>query len=48
MGAQDVKNKMKTLSEGQFTDRVLSQMATTFTTLVKLADFCGTVSVDSS
>lgn len=39
MTATDVKGKMKTLSEGQFTDRVLTQMAMTFTTLVKLADF---------
>ena len=30
---------MKTLSEGAFTDRVLTQMAGTFTTLVKEADF---------
>ncbi|WP_336640083.1 DUF5343 domain-containing protein [Microbacterium sp. USHLN272] len=41
MNATDVKNKMKTLSEGQFTDRVLTQMAGTFTTLVKHADFNG-------
>jgi DNA-binding transcriptional MerR regulator len=39
MTLQDVKNKMKTLSEGQYSDRVLTQMATTFTTLAKLADF---------
>lgn len=39
LSAQDVKNKMKTLSEGAFTDRVLTQMAGTFTTLVKEADF---------
>jgi hypothetical protein len=39
MSQSDVKNKMKTLSEGQFTDRVLQQMAGTFTTLVKFADF---------
>jgi hypothetical protein len=39
MTQADVKNKMKTLSEGQFTDRVLTQMAMTFTTLVKLGDF---------
>jgi hypothetical protein len=41
MSTSDVKNKMKTLSEGQFTDRVLTQMAGTFTTLVKEADFSG-------
>lgn len=39
MSASDVKNKMKTLSEGQFTDRVLTQMAGTFGALVKEADF---------
>lgn len=39
MSQTDVKNKMKTLSEGSYTDRVLTQMALTFTTLVKLADF---------
>jgi hypothetical protein len=41
MNATEVKNKMKTLSEGQFTDRVLTQMSGTFTTLVKNADFAG-------
>jgi hypothetical protein len=39
MTTQDVKNKMKTLSEGQFTDRVLTQMAGTFKSLCKNADF---------
>jgi hypothetical protein len=39
MSATDVRNKMKTLSEGAFTERVLAQMAGTFTTLVKEADF---------
>lgn len=39
MTAQDVRNKMRTLSEGAFTDRVLTQMAGTFTTLAKGADF---------
>ncbi len=39
MNQTDVKNKMKTLSEGAYTDRVLTQMAGTFTTLVKSADF---------
>jgi hypothetical protein len=42
MSAPDVKNKMKTLSEGAFTDRVLTQMSGTFTTLVKSADFTTT------
>ncbi|MGB3764622.1 MAG: DUF5343 domain-containing protein [Ornithinimicrobium sp.] len=41
MKNQEVKNKMKTLSEGAFTDRVLTQMAGTFTALVKDADFAG-------
>jgi hypothetical protein len=39
MTAVEIKNKMKTISEGQFSDRVLSLMASTFTTLVKSADF---------
>ncbi|MDO8308917.1 MAG: DUF5343 domain-containing protein [Actinomycetota bacterium] len=39
MTQAEVKNKMKTLSEGAFTDRVLTQMAGTFTALVKAADF---------
>jgi hypothetical protein len=42
MTAAEVKNKMRTLSEGQFTDRVLTQMSGTFTTLVKSADFNST------
>lgn len=39
MTKTEVKNKLKTLSEGAYTDRVLTQMAGTFTTLVKSADF---------
>ena len=39
MSLPDVKNKMKTLSEGAFTDRVLTQMAGTFSNLIKDADF---------
>lgn len=39
MTPTDVRNKMKTLSEGAYTDRVLTQMAATFATLVKMADF---------
>jgi hypothetical protein len=39
MPQAEVKNKLKTLSEGAYTDRVLTQMAGTFTTLVKSADF---------
>lgn len=42
MSGQEVKNKMKTLSEGAFTDRVLTQMSGTFTSLVKEADFSST------
>jgi hypothetical protein len=34
-----VKNKFKTLSQGQLTDTVLDNMALTFATLSKLADF---------
>lgn len=41
MATADVKNKMKTLSEGQFSDRVLTQMAGTFKALAKNADFSG-------
>lgn len=41
MSNADVKNKMKTLSEGQFTDRVLSQMAGRFTALAKLGGLLG-------
>lgn len=41
MSTPDVKNKMKALSEGQFTDRVLAQMAGTFKSLCKNADFSG-------
>jgi hypothetical protein len=39
MSANDVKNKMKTLSEGQFSERVLTQMAGTFKAFAKNADF---------
>jgi hypothetical protein len=42
MSQAEVKNKMKTLSEGAFSDRVLTQMAGTFGTLVKQADFSAT------
>jgi len=42
MNANDVKQKLKTLSEGAFSDRVLTQMASTFTTLCKIADWSGT------
>ncbi|WP_089875541.1 MULTISPECIES: DUF5343 domain-containing protein [unclassified Leifsonia] len=39
MSQSDVRNKMKTLSEGSYTDRVLTAMAATFAALVKSADF---------
>lgn len=42
MSSAEVKNKMKTLSEGAYTDRVLTQMAGTFATLSKSADFAAT------
>jgi hypothetical protein len=41
MPMADVKNKMKTLSQGQYGDSVLSKMAATFKVLVKNADFTG-------
>lgn len=39
LSKSDVTNKMKTLSQGAFSESVLDKMSTTFTTLVKLADF---------
>jgi hypothetical protein len=39
MTTVEIKNKMKTISEGLFSDRVLTLMASTFATLVKSADF---------
>lgn len=39
MSTTEVKNKMKTLSEGQYSDRVLTQMSGTFKILAKNADF---------
>jgi hypothetical protein len=39
MTTNEVKNKMRTLSAGQYTDRVLQQMAGTFTALCQEADF---------
>jgi hypothetical protein len=35
----EVKNKLKTLTQGQFSDDVLGKMATTFTALAAQADF---------
>lgn len=37
--SRDLKNKMRSLSQGRFTDAVLDKMAMTFTALVKNADF---------
>lgn len=42
MTTGDVKNKMKTLSQGQYSDRVLDLMAATFKSLVKYAEFSAT------
>lgn len=39
MAASDVKNKLKTLTQGQKSDKVLSLMANTFTALCSYADF---------
>jgi len=43
MTRADVKNKMKTLSQGQYSDGVLDKMAATFRALVEQADFTATV-----
>ena len=39
LSREDVINKFRTLSQGQLSDSVLEKMATTFTALVKHADF---------
>ena len=39
MSPSDLRNKMKTLSQGQLSDAVLTKMAATFKALVKNADF---------
>ena len=39
LSRQEVINKLKTLSQGQLTEAVLDKMASTFTALIKLADF---------
>jgi hypothetical protein len=39
MSQADVKNKMKTLSQGQYSESVLDKMAATFKSLSRLADF---------
>lgn len=48
MTRTDVKNKMKTLSQGQFSDSVLEKMASTFKALAEQADFSGTNSQSAS
>lgn len=47
LSKQDVINKFKTLGQGQISDTVLEKMATTFSALVKLADFKTPVSAPS-
>lgn len=44
MSPSEVKNKLKTLTQGSKSDKVLSLMANTFTALCKYADFSNTVS----
>ncbi len=39
MTAQQVKNKLKSLTQGQYSDSILSNMSRTFVELVKFADF---------
>lgn len=39
LDANEVKNKLKTLSQGQYSDSVITKMASTFAALSKLADF---------
>jgi hypothetical protein len=39
MSRADVKNKMKTLSQGQYSDSVLDKMASTFKALADQSDF---------
>lgn len=42
MSKADVVNKLKTLSQGQYSEAVLAKMGTTFTSLCALADFTST------
>lgn len=46
MSRQDVIGKMKTISQGAYSDGVLGKMASTFITLCKLADFTSVTSND--
>lgn len=39
LGKQEIIGKLKTLTQGKYSDAVLDKMATTFTALVSLADF---------
>lgn len=39
LGKPEIVGKMRTLTQGQYSDAVLDKMATTFTALVSLADF---------
>lgn len=41
LGRTDIKNKLKTLTQGQSSDSVLTKMAGTFLELAKRADFSG-------
>jgi hypothetical protein len=43
MSATDIKNKLKTLTQGQFSESVLEKMASTFKALSQHADFSTTV-----
>ena len=42
MDSGAVQNKLKTLTQGEYSDAVLQKMAATFTTLCALADFTET------
>jgi hypothetical protein len=46
MTVADLKNKMRTLTQGQASDDVLQKMATTFKALVGQADFTASAAVD--
>lgn len=41
LGRTELKNKLKTLTQGQYSDSVLTKMASTFVELGKRADFSG-------
>lgn len=48
MSQEDVKNKLKTLTQGQRSDDVLARMAKTFTELCSIADWTKTQEVSKS